>query len=166
MELKPKTETEFPYEQNFHFPLLLVFILPYNGRLMSRGTGTGQELILNLGICFILSIIFCIPGNPSMSPSHSLRLYVPTTFRAKFKLFSREPNFPSRGRILIFSQENVNIENYCVLNCFFFAVNCPKPTPSPILELFQLRVDHCSWGAKYPNPLSIFTRPTVHEHSV
>ena len=57
-------------------------------------------------------------------------------------------------QVLIFSPENVKISKITklltVLNCYL-AVNCPKPTPSPISALFQ-RGRPLLQGVKPPTP--------------
>ena len=65
------------------------------------------------------------------------RHWIVAGHRVKIKLFSREGQiFPGGSNFDIFPWK-CKISKITVLNCCYLAVNCPKPTPSPILALFQ-----------------------------
>ena len=74
-------------------------------------------------------------------------------FRVKIKLFFKEGQiFPGgSGRILIFFPENVEYWKLLYVLNGYLDVNCPIPTLSPILALFQRGLTTAPEGSNLPN---------------
>ena len=92
-----------------------------------------------------------IDGRLGLNPQPS-KPTISVKIRVKLNFFPGRVKFFQGGRILIFFPEIVKYRKlYYVLNCYL-AVNCPKPTPSPILALFQRGSTTAPGGSNPPTP--------------